>query len=300
MRVGATVYYESPSELATLTNTFSVSGTATDPTAVSLTVTSPSGTATTYTYANAEISKTSTGVYTKSIACSEAGTWLALWVGTGAVVDAAAATWTVHSTALQRLYCPPEELKSRSGITDDLDDAEILGACEATARWIDNYTSRFFYRTAATRTFAADAIDCCFIDDLVSVTSLKTDDDADGIYETTWTTSDYLLWPANPSSGGETRPYTQIRAVGDYSFPTGAVSLARPDRVQIVGVWGWPSVPDPVRNAAAIMEADMLKLGDMRFGVAGYGDYGPVRARANPIVISLLDPYRRLDMRAVM
>jgi hypothetical protein len=294
--VGATVYYESASELATLTNTFSVSGTATDPTTVSLVVTSPTGTATTYTYALAEVAKTGTGAYSKDIACSEFGVWQYVWTGTGAAVDTVAGTWTVHPTTLGRLYCTPEELKGRAGITDTLDDAEILASCEATSRWIDNYCSRVFWRVTATRTFAADTADCCFIDDLVSVTTVKTDEDSDGTYEITWASGDYQLWPANPASVGETRPYTQVRAVDNYAFPTGPVVQARADRVQIAGVWGWPSVPDAVKHAAALMASDMLKLGGMAFGVAGYGDYGPVRARANPIVVSLLDPYRRYDV----
>ena len=40
-------------DTVTLTNTFKVSGTATDPTTISLVVTDPAGTATTYTYAAA-------------------------------------------------------------------------------------------------------------------------------------------------------------------------------------------------------------------------------------------------------
>jgi hypothetical protein len=299
--MGATVYYNHTSELATITNMFAVAGTATDPTTVSLTVTDPDATATTYTYAAAEIARTGIGAYSKDVSCASTspGVWTAVWVGTGTAVDTAVATWTTHSTALQRLYCTPAELKSRSGITDTLDDAEILAACEATARWIDNYCNRVFWRAASTRTYTADAVDCCYIDDLVSATSVATDDDGDGTYETVWAASGYQLLPVNPAVLGETRPYTQIRAVGTYGFPTGRPALERVDRVQVAGVWGWPAVPDAVKHAATVMSGDLLKLGGMAFGVAGYGDYGPVRARANPIVVSLLDPYRRFDVVAV-
>ena len=60
--MGATVFYEGSAELATLTNTFTVSGVAIDPTTISLVITTPAGTATTYTYALGEITRSSAGV----------------------------------------------------------------------------------------------------------------------------------------------------------------------------------------------------------------------------------------------
>jgi hypothetical protein len=291
--VSATVFYASSSELATLTNTFDVAGVATDPTTVSLTVTTPSGTATTYTYAASEITRTSTGVYAKDIACSEAGVWLCLWVGTGTASDAVAGTWTVHDTALQRLYCTPEELKSSRGITDTADDAEILAACETAARWIDGACDRSFWRGTDTRTYAPTSLYCLTVDDLVSVSTLKADAAGDGTFETTWTSGDYQLLPVNPAVGPERRPYTQIRAVGSYTFPYPTIGPARADLVQVVGVFGWPAVPAAVKQAAQVLAGDFLKLGGMTFGVANYGDFGPIRARPNPIAAALLAPYRR-------
>ena len=73
--MAATVFFAGSAEIATLTNTFAVSGVATDPTTVTLAITDPTGTTTTYTYAAAEITKDSTGVYHKDITCSSAGVW---------------------------------------------------------------------------------------------------------------------------------------------------------------------------------------------------------------------------------
>lgn len=64
---------------------FKVDSVLTDPTTVALSVTDPSGDVTSYTYAGATITKDSTGNYSKSLACSEAGEWIATWTGTGAV-----------------------------------------------------------------------------------------------------------------------------------------------------------------------------------------------------------------------
>ncbi len=83
----ATVFFEGASELATLTNTFTVAGAPTDPSTVSLVVTDPTQASTTYTYAAAQITKTGTGVYTKDIPCTLAGTWTYEWVGTASASD---------------------------------------------------------------------------------------------------------------------------------------------------------------------------------------------------------------------
>lgn len=291
--MSATVFYEHGSELATLTNEFKVDGTLTDPTTVTLTVTTPAGVATPYTWAGGTVTRTSTGIFTKDIACSEAGTWLYLWVGTGVASDAVAGTWTVHPTALNKLYCTPAELKARVGIDDTLDDDQILVACEAVSRWIDGYCERRFYRATETRTYTPSGSYGLDVDDLVSVTTLKTDADGDGVYETTWATSDYQLLPVNPGAAPETRPYTAIKAIGSLTFPAAWSGYGRGNSIELVGVFGWPAVPDPVKTAAAILVADFLKLGSMTFGVQGYGDYGAIRARMSGPATQLLDRYRK-------
>lgn len=297
--MSATVFYANGSELATLTNTFSVSGVNTDPTTVSLTITTPAGVATTYTYAAAEITKTATGIYTKDIACSEAGVWLYLWVGTGTASDAVAGTWTVQPVDTNTLYVTPEEFRSRVGIaeTDSLDNFEILAICRTVSRWIDNHCGRHFFRTTATRTYIPSGYYLLDVDDIVSVTTLKTDPGGDGTYDVTWATTDYQLLPTNVTTF-EQKPYTQIKAVGSYTFPVTWYDPAnvRTDRVQLVGVFGWPAVPDSIKQAAAIMAADFLKLGGMTFGVQGYGDYGAIRARLSGPAMQLLDPYRKHPM----
>jgi hypothetical protein len=60
----------------------------TDPTTVTLKVKDPSGNVTTYTYANAEITKSATGIYTKSITIDEGGKWTFGYIATGTVATA--------------------------------------------------------------------------------------------------------------------------------------------------------------------------------------------------------------------
>ena len=297
--MGATVFFADSNEIATLTNTFLVSGVATDPTAVSLTVTDPTGATTAYTYASAQITKVSTGKYTKDIPCAVAGTWAYEWVGTGTVGDAAAGTWDVQETQLGRLYATVDALKSRLGLTasDTIDDFELHGACFAASRSIEQYCERMFWRTASDveRTFEPRGFYYLLLPefcDLVSVTTFATDTSGDGVAETTWSTTDYQLLPYNPGAAPEQRPYTKVKALHRI-FPAIYPPLVRTDLVHITGVWGWPAVPYAIRQAALILAAEMFKLKDAPFGVAGFGDYGVVRIRENPKLAAYAGPYRR-------
>lgn len=126
-------------------------------------------------------------------------------------------------------YCDRSELKTAIKISDTDDDARLLDALERASRWIDNQTGRHFSVRSETRYFTPTRADRLLIDDLLSVTTLKTDEDSDLDYDDTWTSGDYLLHPRN------TWPKLEIKVHpdGDYDFPTGLL-----DSVQIAGLWG--------------------------------------------------------------
>ena len=71
-----------------LTSVFRVQSVNTDPTTITLEVKDPSGNTDAYTYP-ADITKNSTGSYSKTITFDEAGWWTYEWTGTGtaAVVE---------------------------------------------------------------------------------------------------------------------------------------------------------------------------------------------------------------------
>ncbi len=298
--MGASVFFESTSELARLSNTFTVSDVATDPTTVTLTLTSPSGTATDYTYALAEITKSATGIYYKDVTCSAAGEWTYKWVGTGTATDTTVGTFTVHETAVGRLYATVEALKSRLGVEDTVDDYELHAACYAASRAIEQHCQRVFWRTASgtARTFIPTDAYCLPLPsfcDLVSVSEVASDAAGDGTFETVWSASDYQLLPFNPTAGPETRPYDEIRAVGSQSFPVSTTRQAREDLVRVTGVWGWPAVPWSIKQAALILAQETFKAKDTFGGVAGFGDFGVIVLRDNPMLSTYVDPYRRMD-----
>ncbi len=83
---------------------------------------------------------------------------------------------------------------------------------------------------------------------LLSVTSFQTDDDADGIFETTWTANvDYLLAPYNEEVK---REIIVSNSTGRYGLPEGQQT------VQIVGSWGITEdgqTPYPIRRACLLL-----------------------------------------------
>ena len=163
-------------------------------------------------------------------------------------------------------YATVAQVKTRLGIEDVADDTTIGLVLDGVSRLIDGHCNRRFYVTAddETRYFTASMEDRLWAGDLVSVTSLYTDCDADRTYEYTWTTGDYDLLPWNAAL--DDRPYNEIAVApeGDYEFPAGVAK-----GVKIVGKWGWPSVPDVVREACLIQCARLFKRKDSPFGLAG-------------------------------
>jgi len=288
--MSATVFYTDANEFATLQNIFKVNGVPTDPTTVALTITDPTGATTTPSPAH-----TGTGTYTANVACTVTGTWTYLWEGTGTASDAIAGTWTVTTVALNQRYCSVEEVKSRLGIPDTSDDLELQLAVEAASRSVDEVTRRYFWRGTSVRTYIPESIYYQSTDDLVSVTTLAVDRDGDGVYEETWTQgTDYQLQVGlgkfNATAKGEQWPYTGFNIVGPKFIPI-TWPWSHLDRIQVTGVFGWPAVPLAVKQAALVTAADLFRLKDAPFGVAGFGEFGAVRIQANPRVMSLLQRY---------
>lgn len=295
--MSATVFYESSTELATLTNTFSVNGAATDPTTVSLAVTTPSGVTTTYTYAGATITKTGTGVYAKDITCSEAGDYVAVWTGTGTAADVVEVRWSVFALNAN-LYVTVEALKSRFGIDDDVDDFELTRAVRAASRRVESYTGRErFWRdaTVQVREFDASNSRCCPVPVGISTATgliVKTDEDGDGTFERTLTIdTDYILRPRNAAAMDPAHPYNEVWLADNYTFPIPANGRSG---VQITARFGWPEVPDDVREAALILSHRLFKRKETATGVVGFDGGGiTVRlSRTDPDVAELLNPYR--------
>jgi len=189
-------------------------------------------------------------------------------------------------------YATSGQFKDRIGITDATDDVVIGAVLDAVSRWIENYCGRWFYQTAAAtvRYFTARNGYEVLIDDCVSLSAVATDEDLDRTYSTAWAASDWELDPVNAAANGW--PYDRLATTpdGDYTFPT------QRRAVKLTGVWGWPEVPEPIREACLIQGARVFKRRDSPQGVMGSADMGLIRVsyRLDPDVQQMLDPYRSL------
>lgn len=193
--------------------------------------------------------------------------------------------------AITNGYCSLADLKAYLTIAASTDDTRLENAIEQASRAIDHECRRVFYATTATRYYQAEAPDFLALpDDLLTVTTFKTDDDGDRTYETTWATTDYDLTPDNSS------PKTAVRLTpqGRYAFPTHRRG------VEIAGSWGYNatgSYPDAINHAAVILAARFFKRKDAPFGVLGTPELGFTRIPRNDNdVRALLQPFRRLEV----
>jgi len=155
--------------------------------------------------------------------------------------------------AIDRGYITLAEFKlyKSSTSTGTTYDSLIEDLIEAASRYIDSQTYRFFYSsTGQTVYYTPEMHDMLIVDDIYSITTLKTDEDGDGTFENTWTTGatgDFWLMPFNAgafgNSGAFSYKWIDINPEGDYSFPT------VPKSVQIIGDFGWSGVPQDIKQA---------------------------------------------------
>lgn len=127
-------------------------------------------------------------------------------------------------------------VKVRGNRTSAVDDDNYMSLMEASSRAVDRVAGRRFYATIETRYLDPSHPKRLWLtDDLVSVTTLAVDQDNDGVYETTLTTSDYFLWPSHAAARGE--PYRAIDLNPNSTNLTAWPLVAR--AVRLAGMWGY-------------------------------------------------------------
>lgn len=201
-------------------------------------------------------------------------------------------------------YATITELKARlGGIAGAGEDAALTNALAISSRGVELFCGRQFNKVtvASARTYdlgsrvqgpAVISPELAFVDDFHTVTDLviKTDEDDDGVFETTWTSSDYQVEPLNGVVAGVPGwPFWKIRAVGTLRFP---VTTSRAP-LQQTAQWGWASVLQAAKEASLLVGEDIYKLKDAPWGVAGSGEWGLLRVRQNPMASAMLADYRR-------
>lgn len=193
-------------------------------------------------------------------------------------------------------YLTVAEVREASQAKSASYELRVEDAINSACAEVNLWCGRRFYvdAEASARTMypaTPTLVNCPYDISSTSGLVIKTDTSSDGTYSTTWTASDYQLEPLNQVAGGiEGHPFTRIRAVGDYGFPSRATIAP----VQVTAKWGWSAVPYPVRQAALQLAVETLKLPEAPFGAAGFDALGAtVRVRDNPKIARMLQPYVR-------
>jgi len=197
-------------------------------------------------------------------------------------------------------YASLSEVKAAARIADTIDDALLEISIEASSREIDGICERVFYPSGtAVRTYIPQDLYLLETDDIVSVTTIKSDSTGEGGFDLEWDSSDFQLEPLNGLAGGIVTPFTRVRAVGAKLWPIYEPRdiNAGQASVQITGVFGFSTIPIAIKQATIIMALRQFKRYDSPLGAAGFGDLGVMRvSRYDPDIEALISPWKKVRM----
>ena len=188
-------------------------------------------------------------------------------------------------------YCTRAEVVERlrlsapaagSQLESSIDDAIVA----ATAQ-IDNATGRTFTQVDdVAKVFGPRSYEMMRVPDLISVTTLKFDDDDDGTFELTIPATDYEL---DQVVQRDSFPFDTLLLLNRY-FPTGR----RKRTVQITGSWGFAAIPAPINQACSLLASQLAQRpGAALFGVQSMGEMGGTHIGAVRPDPKLIGPYTR-------
>lgn len=201
--------------------------------------------------------------------------------------------------AITNGYATLTDVKAAFRITDSVDDSLLELSIESASREIDGWCERVFYNAGtATRVYIPTDSFYVEIDDLVSLTHLKTSSTGE-TFDNTWTSGDYQLEPLNGVSGGIiNHPATRIRAIGNKIFPLWDPRNINSHEatVEVRGVFGWSAVPTAVKQACIILSMRQFKRYDTPLGIT-FDELGAMRVgRVDPDIQNLLSPFKKVRM----
>lgn len=160
-------------------------------------------------------------------------------------------------------YVTVEDVADFLSIPDDIDHVRLERATSTAIREVDRFcgwgSDGFAQGDASATARTVEATDCHVLRfrdggfwSAVGGVTVKTDDNDDGVFETTWAVGDFELVDIAPSTPGY--PTVQLRASGDRRFP---LSSRKSQRVEVTAVWGWAAVPAEVEEAAVLRAAQI-------------------------------------------
>ncbi|MFG2276969.1 phage gp6-like head-tail connector protein [Streptomyces chartreusis] len=188
-------------------------------------------------------------------------------------------------------YVTLDELKAQLEIPldDTTRDADLNRARASASRGIDNTTGRRFwldpdpvartYRLTG-RVVCDDDGDLLLVDDIGDITGMTVERGSGGSFTAV---TGYETSPDNALADGDA--ITGIRLVnGRWGSAT--------TRVRVTAKFGWPTVPEDIKQAAIIQASRLFKRAGSPEGVIGSSEWGVVRlSRRDPDVWALIEPY---------
>jgi hypothetical protein len=192
-------------------------------------------------------------------------------------------------------YVTLNELKAALRITDTVDDGLLTAAISSATAYVNNYCDRIFTPgTASSDRFYVPVgrYDPLQIDDASTVTAVAIDEDLDRSYSTVLRPIDFQTHPINATTGGMPYPITALKTQEDGYWPMWDGRAT----VKVTAVFGWPAVPQAVKEATLLQASRLFTRLESPLGVAGFGDMGAMRVsfKGDPDVNMLLSPFRKL------
>ena len=200
---------------------------------------------------------------------------------------------------LVNCYCSLVDIGERLGISDFEDDVTLEAAITSAKNALEYAYGQFWYDSgaASARVFIPASSHHAKVDPFHTTTGLiiKTDDDDDGVFETTWSASDYELEQfGGDMAGMMSAPYDTIRGI-DRTFTKYG---KRRRTLEVTARWGWAAVPQSVHEASKILAVDLWKRKDVAFGIqTGTVEFGGLRIGRDLMaqVQSLMAPFNRVE-----
>lgn len=255
-------------------------------------VTAPDGTTST-----PAVTHTSTGIYDSFIDLTQAGAWNGKWTASGTIVDVSYVEVDAQNPSEQK-YVSLDEFKAIFNITSTDQDVDITAKLASAQERVEKDCGRRFWKdsTASQRIYTPRHLELLRIDDLASDQGVIVEIGSQG---GSWSTLDVNAYEFKPDNAiVDNRPVEYINRVSGYwTIGRGSYNyygLGRDQRVRVTGVWGWPVVPESIKNATVLLAARLLRRKDSPEGIKGFSDFGVVRVtRYDPDYDNLIGPFVR-------
>lgn len=189
-------------------------------------------------------------------------------------------------------YATLAELKTALRITNTNDDVELQAKLTSASRRVDKDTGRTHGfgqdASASTRIYRPMHGELLTVDDISTSVGLIVEQGRG----TSWSVVDsdsYDLLPENAEADS--------LAIETLQRVVGCWPLWGATRVRVTAKWGWPAVPENIKNATILLAVRLFRRKDSPEGVAGFGDMGVVRVgRFDPDYDNLIGPYVRPEV----